>query len=51
MTKVLFKDVNDSKDTWSVHVKVLRKWFVRKKVASYHVWKIRMILIDEEVYN
>ncbi|KAI9107197.1 hypothetical protein K1719_021806 [Acacia pycnantha] len=48
--KILFSDVNDSKDTWTVHAKVLRKWVVRRKVAPYYaVWKIGMILIDEEL--
>ncbi|KAI9122213.1 hypothetical protein K1719_006902 [Acacia pycnantha] len=47
--KILFSDVNDSKDTWTVHAKVLRKWVERRKAAPYTVWKIGMILVDEEV--
>ena len=49
--KILFSDVNDSKETWTVHAKVLRKWVVRRKAAPYAVWKIGMILVDEEVYT
>ncbi|KAI9112818.1 hypothetical protein K1719_016135 [Acacia pycnantha] len=47
--KALFSDVNDTKDTWTVHAKVLRKWVVRRKAAPYAVWKIGMLLVDEEV--
>ncbi|KAI9081181.1 hypothetical protein K1719_036940 [Acacia pycnantha] len=47
--KALFSDVNDTKDTWTVHAKVLRKWVVRRKAAPYAVWKISMLLVDEEV--
>ncbi|KAI9126313.1 hypothetical protein K1719_002734 [Acacia pycnantha] len=47
--KALFSDVNDSKDTWTVHAKVLRKWVVRRKATPYAVWKIGMLLVDEEV--
>ncbi|KAI9121247.1 hypothetical protein K1719_008280 [Acacia pycnantha] len=47
--KTSFADVNDSKDTWTVHAKVLRKWVVRRKTSPYAVWKIGMILVDEEV--
>ncbi|KAI9076034.1 hypothetical protein K1719_041968 [Acacia pycnantha] len=47
MSKSFFSDVDDSKDTWSVVAKVLRKWVVRKKAAPYPIWKIGMILVDE----
>ncbi|KAI9087304.1 hypothetical protein K1719_030774 [Acacia pycnantha] len=47
--KTSFADVNDIKDTWTVHAKVLRKWVVRRKTSPYAVWKIGMILVDEEV--
>ncbi|KAI9079524.1 hypothetical protein K1719_038496 [Acacia pycnantha] len=43
-----FFDVDDSKDTWSVVGKVLRKWVVRRKVAPYAVWKVGMLLADEK---
>ncbi|KAI9128986.1 hypothetical protein K1719_000469 [Acacia pycnantha] len=46
--EIFFADVNDSKDTWTVHAKVLRKWVVRRKTSPYAVWKIGMILVDEE---
>ncbi|KAI9072381.1 hypothetical protein K1719_045662 [Acacia pycnantha] len=48
MDKTYFSDVNDTKDTWSVVAKVLRKWVVKKKVAPYAVWKIGMLLADEK---
>ncbi|KAI9077236.1 hypothetical protein K1719_040807 [Acacia pycnantha] len=37
-----FSDIDDSKDTWSVVAKVLRKWVVRKKATPYPIWKIGM---------
>ncbi|KAI9121890.1 hypothetical protein K1719_007280 [Acacia pycnantha] len=43
-----FSDVDDSKDTWSVVGKVLRKWVVRIKAAPYAVWKVGMLLADEK---
>lgn len=49
MKNDLFKSVGDNKDTWSVHVKVPRKWVIRKKAPLYPVQKIDMILVDEEV--
>ncbi|KAI9118193.1 hypothetical protein K1719_010525 [Acacia pycnantha] len=47
MSKSFLADVDDSKDTWSVVAKVIRKWVVRKKAAPYPIWKIGMILADE----
>ncbi|KAI9081841.1 hypothetical protein K1719_036103 [Acacia pycnantha] len=48
MNKTLFSDVNDTKGTWSVVSKVLRKWVVKRKAAPYAVWKIGMLLSDEK---
>ncbi|KAI9084104.1 hypothetical protein K1719_033902 [Acacia pycnantha] len=36
MNKTFFSDVNDTKDTWSILAKVLRKWSVKRKVATCH---------------
>ncbi|KAI9082920.1 hypothetical protein K1719_035063 [Acacia pycnantha] len=47
MSKSFLADVGDSKDTWSVVAKVIRKWVVRKKASPYPIWKIGMILADE----
>ncbi|KAI9084504.1 hypothetical protein K1719_033492 [Acacia pycnantha] len=47
MSQTLLSDVNDSKDTWSVIAKVIRKWVVRKKAAPKPIWNIGMILADE----
>ncbi|KAI9094473.1 hypothetical protein K1719_026698 [Acacia pycnantha] len=47
-TFFFFPDVDDSKDTWSVVGKVLRKWVVRRKAAPYAVWKVGMLLADEK---
>ncbi|KAI9117028.1 hypothetical protein K1719_012027 [Acacia pycnantha] len=47
MNKTFFSDVNDTKDTWSILAKVLRKWSVKRKVAPYAVWKVGMLLADE----
>ncbi|KAI9127027.1 hypothetical protein K1719_001586 [Acacia pycnantha] len=49
MNYTFFSDVDDSKDTWSVVGKVLRKWVVRRKAAPYAVWKVGMLLADEKV--
>ncbi|KAI9084919.1 hypothetical protein K1719_033092 [Acacia pycnantha] len=48
MNYTFFSDVDDSKDTWSVVAKVLRKWVVRRKAAPYAVWKVGMLLADEK---
>ncbi|KAI9114338.1 hypothetical protein K1719_014566 [Acacia pycnantha] len=48
MNKTFFSDVNDTKDTWSILAKVLRKWSVKRKVAPYAVWKVGMLLVDEK---
>ncbi|KAI9078624.1 hypothetical protein K1719_039373 [Acacia pycnantha] len=40
--KSLFSNVNDTKDTWTVHAKVLRKWFVRRKAAPYALTMIEV---------
>ncbi|KAI9077464.1 hypothetical protein K1719_040583 [Acacia pycnantha] len=48
MNKTFFSDVNDTKDTWSILAKVLRKWSVKRKVAPYAVWKVGMLLADEK---
>ncbi|KAI9096838.1 hypothetical protein K1719_025821 [Acacia pycnantha] len=48
MNYTFFSDVDDSKDTWSVVGKVLRKWVVRRKAAPYAVWKVGMLLADEK---
>ncbi|KAI9128729.1 hypothetical protein K1719_000212 [Acacia pycnantha] len=49
MDKTYFSDVNDTKDTWSVVAKVLRKWVVKKKAAPYAVWKIGMLLAVKKI--
>ncbi|KAI9113959.1 hypothetical protein K1719_015210 [Acacia pycnantha] len=43
MKNTLFSAINDSKETWSVHAKVLRKWVVRRKTSPFAVWKIDVI--------
>ncbi|KAI9097605.1 hypothetical protein K1719_025376 [Acacia pycnantha] len=48
MNKTFFSDVNDTKDTWSILAKVLRKWSVKRKAAPYAVWKVGMLLADEK---
>ncbi|KAI9125463.1 hypothetical protein K1719_002881 [Acacia pycnantha] len=48
MNKIFFSDVNDTKDTWSILAKVLRKWSVKRKAAPYAVWKVGMLLDDEK---
>ncbi|KAI9116980.1 hypothetical protein K1719_011979 [Acacia pycnantha] len=48
MKFTLFSAINDSKETWSVHAKVLRKWVVKRKTPPFAVWKIGMLLVDEE---
>ncbi|KAI9084873.1 hypothetical protein K1719_033279 [Acacia pycnantha] len=48
INKTFFYDVNDTKDTWSILAKVLRKWSVKRKVAPYAVWKVGMLLADEK---
>ncbi|KAI9119534.1 hypothetical protein K1719_009410 [Acacia pycnantha] len=49
MNYTFFSNVDNSKDTWSVVGKVLRKWVVRRKAAPYAVWKVGMLLADERV--
>ncbi|KAI9116267.1 hypothetical protein K1719_012434 [Acacia pycnantha] len=49
MKLTLFSAINDSKETWSVHAKVLRKWVVKRKTPPFAVWKIGMLLVDEEL--
>ncbi|KAI9089677.1 hypothetical protein K1719_028970 [Acacia pycnantha] len=48
MNKTFFSDVNDTKDTWSILAKVLWKWSAKRKVASYAVWEVGMLLADEK---
>ncbi|KAI9106557.1 hypothetical protein K1719_022085 [Acacia pycnantha] len=45
MKNTLFSAINDRKETWSVHAKVLRKWVVKRKTSPFAVWKI------DEAYN
>ncbi|XP_028796393.1 replication protein A 70 kDa DNA-binding subunit D-like [Neltuma alba] len=47
----LIKDVDDSKDTWCVVARVLRKWIMAKKTPPFDIFKVGMILVDEQGYR
>ncbi|XP_028754430.1 uncharacterized protein LOC114713918 [Neltuma alba] len=44
----LIKDIDCSKETWCIIVRMLRKWTVAKKSPPFDVWKVSMILSDEK---
>ncbi|XP_028753423.1 uncharacterized protein LOC114713014, partial [Neltuma alba] len=46
--KKFIEDLNSSKDTWSLHAKIVRKWPVPRKIPPYAVWKVSMLLVDEQ---
>ncbi|XP_028764311.1 replication protein A 70 kDa DNA-binding subunit-like [Neltuma alba] len=44
----MIKDINNSKETWTIVARVLRKWVSYKKAPPYAPWRIGMLLVDEQ---
>ncbi|XP_028752879.1 uncharacterized protein LOC114712501 [Neltuma alba] len=51
ITQDHIKDINDSKDTWTIVARVLRKWIAYKKTPPYAPWRIGLLLVDEQGYR
>lgn len=45
----MLKNLDNSKETWVITARVIKKWEVHRRTPPFPVWKLSMMLLDEEV--
>ena len=49
MGRTLIKNIDNSKETWVIVARVIKKWEVHRRTPPFPVWKLALMLMDEEV--
>ena len=49
MERTLLKNIDASKETWVIVARVIKKWEVHRRTLSFPMWKLSLMLMDEEV--